>query len=501
MRTLVAPGLMWGTALRSMLSGLFGWLRPSLVRRLLVAQLLLMLALWLAFISYLLYLSQHDQSELAQDHRYDMIIAVAESLADQPERQRQVLAELDRFQRQTESIEDEPEMRMNMLVRRHGQLLFLSPGLSPQIRNTVPNTIERVADDRRQWHARTRGSASSGIEVTLVKPANAINMLLIFTSKGFLLLPLLVSLPFLVLPTWLSVWLALRPWRRVTHEIATRGPHELQPLAFQPPHRELRPLVSSLNAWLERVRDSARREREFVADAAHELRTPLAALRLNAEALSAGAPSSAAAPAAQQELLAGVLRSSERASHIVCQLLSLVRADRAPAQPLRLLDLLPLLQDRLALLSALAAARDVELVLEAWQPAFIAGEPESLSSMIDNLIDNAIKYSPAGGEVMLRLAQQGGQVRLSICDRGPGIAPAWRERVFDRFYRAPDQSQSGTGLGLAIVKSVVERHGGQIVLASACKEAGQDAARRQAGLCVSVSFPAVSSLHPSTTVP
>ena len=452
-----------------------GLLQPSLVRRLLLAQLLLLALLWLIFIAYLLYQAQHDQSELAQDQRYDMILSVADSLADQPAQQLQSLGEIDRFQREAEGLEDEPEMRMSMLVRQGDRLLFASPGISSNVRNTRPGVIEKVLADGKKWSARSRVSARSGIQLTLVKPGNAINILLTFTSKGFLLLPLLISLPFLAMPAWLSLRLALRPWSRVTHEIGVRGPHDLSPLAFQPKHRELRPLVVNLNALLRRVHESTKREREFIADAAHELRTPLAAMCVNVEAMK-----TEASEGLRQELLDGMVRSGDRASRVVGQLLSLMRADVALARDVRLVALAPLAQERLAALSELAAARDVELSLDAQVGTFIMGEHESLVSMLDNLIENAIKYSEPGGTVSLRVALQRQVAVLTVADQGPGIAPELHARVFDRFFRVADQKHTGSGLGLAIVKSAIERHGAHITLGAT--PGGH-------GLLVTVTFP------------
>ena len=457
-------------------------LQPSLVRRLLLAQMVLLVLLWLLFIGFLLYQSQHDQSELAQDQRYEMILRTADNLADQPERQRQSLSDIDRFQRDTEGLEDEPQMRMSMLVRQGEQLLFISPGLPDSIRNTRLGAIEKLPAGGKTWRARSVASPRSDVVVTLVKPANAINVLLTFTARGFLLLPLLVSLPFLAIPAWLSLRMALRPWSRVTEEIAARGPHDLSPLTFEPRHLELRPLVTNLNALLQRVHESARREREFIADAAHELRTPLAAIRINVEALK-----TEAAEGPRLELLNGMVSGGDRASRVVGQLLSLMRADLAPSHAARRLALVPLVQDRLAMLSGLAAVRNVELALDAQADCFILGEPESLGSMLDNLIENAIKYSPAEGTVCIQVARKAGITELTVSDQGPGIAPDLHTRVFDRFFRVPGQTQTGSGLGLAIVKSAVDRHGGRIALAAAA--GGR-------GLMVTVSFPALEPLKP-----
>jgi two-component system sensor histidine kinase QseC len=128
-------------------------------------------------------------------------------------------------------------------------------------------------------------------------------------NRGFYLLPLLISLPFLVIPAWLSVRLALRPWRQVTRETSERGPADMTPLSYVPPHKELQPLVQSINSLLQRVRDSTSRERSLIADAAHELRTPLAAMRVNVEALKEQSTDEG-----QRELMGNLLRSNDRAA-------------------------------------------------------------------------------------------------------------------------------------------------------------------------------------------
>lgn len=437
--------------------------RPSLVRRLLLAQVGLLALLWLLVVVWLIYQSQHDQSELAQDQRYDMILAVADGLADRPAEQQRALAEIDRFQRSTEGIEDEPAMRMSLIVRRGDALLFASPGIPLELRTTRPGVLEKMSAGDRRWRIRSRVSARSGIEATLVKPANVANALLIFSVRGFVLLPLLFCLPFLVLPAWLSVRLALRPWRRLAREIAARGPHDLGPLAFRAEHAELRTLADHLDALFERVRLALAREREFVADAAHELRTPLAAMRIHAEALKA-----APAPAFRDELLSGIVRSGERASRLVGQLLALMRADAdAAAECHEAIDLAALVRERAAALSAIAAQRGVQIARALPARTRVAGERERLASLIDNLVENAIKYGPPGGIVSLRVVEERDAVVFDVSDEGPGIPSELHARVFDRFFRAPEQTQPGSGLGLAIVRSVALRYGLDVSLADA----------------------------------
>ncbi|MBN9322747.1 MAG: hypothetical protein J0H24_12105 [Delftia acidovorans] len=312
--------------------------------------------------------------------------------------------------------------------------------------------------------------------------------MLTLASSSLLVLPLLISAPLLVFPAWAAVWLALRPWRRLSAEIARRGMGDLAPLGFQPRHRELKPLAHSVNRLLQSVRDGLARERSFIADAAHELRTPVAAIRVHAEALN-NLPLPAGLADRLGARLDALVGCSARASRLVDQMLALMRADAGPSAPgMQSLEIDRLLQQRLGCLAGLARERGVELDLDAEGPLPLWGERQAMESLIDNLVDNAIKYSPPGGLVRVRARWDAATQAtvLEVMDEGPGIAPAWRSRVFDRFFRAPDQAVAGSGLGLAIVAAVVRQHGGSIV----CDDADDGP-----GLCMRVSFPGGTAPH------
>jgi two-component system sensor histidine kinase QseC len=266
------------------------------------------------------------------------------------------------------------------------------------------------------------------------------------------------------LPAWLSVRLALRPWRRVSGEIESRGPDDLSPLGFVPQHRELSPLTGAVNRLLVRLRSARLRESSFIADAAHELRTPIAAMRVHVEALLGHAPAER-----DRELLQGLLASNGRAARLVEQLLALTRSEAAAdAHTVTIIDLEALAQECLAQMSPLAQAASVELELESGQAdratANVRGHAESLRSLVDNIVGNAIKYSPPSGTVRVRLAASPASIQLSVTDEGPGIPIELRQRVFDRFFRVPDQRQAGSGLGLAIAKAVADSHGASLSL-------------------------------------
>ncbi|WP_019656980.1 sensor histidine kinase [Variovorax atrisoli] len=436
------------------------WKQPSLMRRLLLAQMGVVALLWTMAIALLLYDSYEDPELLKFDKIFQTVMAIAKNTADRPDKQQETIAAFDAALLEAIGDGDGSSDGSPVLqVWQADRLVYRSTAGTPVILNTQPNRIETVKAGGREWRARTLASPEGDIRVMLAEPS-VWRLTVTVVSRGYYLLPLVISLPFLVFPAWLSVRLALRPWRRVSQETAERGPADLTPLSYMPPHKELQPLVQSINSLLQRVRDSTSRERSLIADAAHELRTPLAAMRVNVEALKEQSTDER-----QRELMGNLLRSNDRAARLVGQLLQLMRSDAVSDSALPImLSLDGLVQDRLAMIESLASARGIELELECEDRVPVLGERESLVSMIDNLINNAIKYSPPGGTVAVHVSRDGTHAVLTVADQGPGVPAALRERVFDRFFRNPDQSQSGSGLGLAIVKSVVDRHGGEVRL-------------------------------------
>jgi two-component system sensor histidine kinase QseC len=436
----------------------------SLVRRLVVAQVVTALLLWLAAFAYLVHdTARYDElfEPRLMGRRADMILSVVDALAGQPEQLAQALVRIDDFQRHEHNEEDDPALRQTLNVWLGERLLYASPGEPGAVRTALTRQLERLQIGGKTWRTYTQHSETSDARVTFVRSGHTPDIIFALNGRGILILPLLISLPFLVIPAWLSVRVALRPWRRFSREIESRGPNDLAPLAFGSQFRELRPISQAVNNLLERVRSGLARERSFIADAAHELRTPLAAMRINVEALQTHR-----SDPRDQELLDGLVRSGERASRLVAQLLGLMRSDaQQPGFAMESLSLDALVQERLAHLSVLADARGVELELQSGAPITpIHGEREGLISLVDNLVENAIKYAPAGSMVTVTLAPEDDDLVLHVEDAGEGIPQALRERVFDRFYRAPDQAQPGSGLGLAIVKAVAQRHRASVQL-------------------------------------
>lgn len=454
------------------------WLQPSLVRRLLLAQLAVAALLWSATLALFLYDSNHLPDLVRYDKVFDSIIACAQNLASHPDRQQQTLKAFDMALLETSGdFSSEQDKAPVLQVWQMGRLIYNSSATAPVMHTAVPGRVENVRAGDRLWRARTMTSPLLDTRVLLAEP-DVLRLNFTIEHRSYYLLPLAISLPFVVFPAWLSVMLALRPWRQVTKETSERGPADLSPLTFEPPHKELQPLVSSINGLLRSVRDRASRERGLIADAANELRTPLDAMRVNVESLKEQTDDPG-----QRELMAHVLRSNDRAARLVGQLQQLMRSDEMPqdGSPATL-SFDALVRERVQFVEALARARGISLDFASEEAAALQvhGERESLISMVSNLVENAIKYSPDGGVVKVRVGRESSDVVLRVTDQGSGIPPALRERVFDRFFRNPDQTQSGSGLGLAIVRSVLEKHGGRIALADG------DEGR---GLCATVRLP------------
>jgi two-component system, OmpR family, sensor kinase len=302
---------------------------------------------------------------------------------------------------------------------------------------------------------------------------------LAFQAATRTLLPLAVLLPLLALLVWRIVGRGLRPLDRLAGAVGARTPAALEPIAEEGVPVEALPLVRSLNALLLRLGEALAAQRAFVADAAHELRTPLAALRLQLQ-VAERAPEGAPRAAALAELAAGL----DRETHLVQQLLTLARQDpgASPPPPPSPVGLAALVRQAVADHAVLAEAKGIDLGAGRLEEGVApAGDAAGLRTLVANLVDNALRYTPAGGRVDLAAGLDGGGAPyLEVADSGPGIPPAERSRVFDRFYRVPGAAEGGSGLGLAIVRAIAERHGAEVSLSET----------PGGGLTVRVRFPA-----------
>lgn len=447
---------------------------PTLARRIIIAQMLLLTLLWCLFLTFILWEDLRSPPILTGSETYETIFTMVDHMDDRPLARTAVLESFSRALREGYGGGDDPALSISLIVRRDHAIIYASEGAPTGVTNSSYGKLQKIESEGRSWTSRTLKSADGKTEVTLITPAGSLNFFIYLNSRGYYILPLLVCIPFLLFPAWLSIRIAMRPWNRVVSEIALRTPEDLSPLNAVPKHKELRQMVDAINDFLARLRESTERERVFIADAAHELRTPLAAMRINVEALQGYISSER-----QQALLAGIIRSNSRAARLVNQLLLLMHSEARTDTVMAPVPLTSLIQDRMAALSPLAAERRIELEFYADDEFCIDGVRERLMSLIDNVIENAIKYSPEGGRVEVAVRTCDAFKQLRVSDAGPGIPVELRERVFDRFFRDPNQMQSGSGLGLSIVRAVAQQHNSRVSLGTS----------EEGGLVVTVEFP------------
>jgi len=340
---------------------------------------------------------------------------------------------------------------------RNGVQLFLS-----QPHRILPQNAQlgftTLATENGPW--RVFSALAAGQVVQIAQPMSARRELAASMALRTIM-PLLAVLPFLAILIWFTIARGLKPLDRVAAAVARRSPTLLEPLPETDLPREVQPLVGALNDLLSRLSHTLDAQRAFVADAAHELRTPLTAVHLQAQ-LAERATTAAESAAALAELKGGL----ERATRLVEQLLTLAREEPGVSEvPPASVDLAALAREVIADLASLAGAKGIDLGLSSTSASTIKGDADALRTLISNLVDNAIRYTPAGGRVDVALADDADSVVLTVRDSGPGIAVEDRERVFDRFYRGSGAGGiRGSGLGLAIVKRIAERHGAGVEL-------------------------------------
>ena len=303
-------------------------------------------------------------------------------------------------------------------------------------------------------------SVATGTRVIQVAQPRQIRRQLAADAALHAVAPLLGVTPLLALLVWWLAALTLRPLRQVAQAVSERDTQSLAPLPGQGLPAELAPLVNALNELLQRLASALDVQRAFVADAAHELRSPLTALKLQLRLLER-ADDAATRDAAVKTLGDGI----DRTAWLVEQLLALARNEPgAPPLPFSRVDLAEIARKALAATVPQALARGSELELQADRPVLLDGDTVSLTVMVRNLVDNALRHSPPGTRIEVHITLEAGAPTLVVDDAGPGIPAEEREHVFDRFYRRENSAAEGSGLGLAIVRTVAQRHRATVTL-------------------------------------
>ena len=333
---------------------------------------------------------------------------------------------------------------------------------------------DRAFSDGQSWRIYTRHDDARIVAVQVTQQLAERNRMRDAIMSA-ILPPLVAGLPLTIALTLLHVRRARRPLTALAEALAVRGPQQLTPIRVEHPPSEIAPIVTALNRLVERLRERMESERRFTADAAHELRTPLAALQSDAElALES---TGERRDAALSRLRAG----TRRAARLVGQMLTLARIDPiAGIEDVERLELGALAQEVLSALAPVAARGELELSLDERTGAYIRGHAALIEVLLRNLVDNAIRYTPPGGQIEVSIGTDAQGVFLRVADSGPGIPREVRERVLQPFYRHASANVPGTGLGLSIVVRVAKLHHATLTLGDA--QAG--------GLEATVRFPA-----------
>lgn len=372
------------------------------------------------------------------------------------------------------------ESKLTFVARYSDGTVMLRSNGAPDVAPGSKGYLD-IIENGTKWRVFSLHDPVTGLNVQVGESAEIRRDLVRYITRGTLT-PLIVAFPILALLIWLAVGRGMRPLHRVATEVARRAPDSLEPISDHGAPREIRSLLLALNQLFQRVGDVIQRERQFTADAAHELRTPLAALKTHLQVARNGSRDTAT-----RQSLDHALTGVDRATHSVEQLLALARADAGQRRMLvhARVDLREIAMGVVSALSQEALDQEIDLGLDAAASLYVNGDLTSLQILLRNLVDNAIRYTQRGGTVTVAVELLEDHPTLEVADNGPGITVTERQKVFTRFHRGPEEQARGTtgsGLGLSLVQRIAELHGAELNLGK-----GIDGA----GLGIAVRFPAV----------
>lgn len=359
----------------------------------------------------------------------------------------------------------------------NGELLLHSPSTPKTPLIGEEDGFSDKTVDNQNWRVFTAYNPSAGVRTVVAERYNTRNELGHRIAQDDLYI-MLLTFPLSGLLIWIIIGKGLDSLDTVAQEVANRAPSHLQPVDLEGVPDEIKPVIDELNKLFIRLQQAFDREKRFAADAAHELRTPLAALKAHAQvALKTEDPIER--KFALKKLITGV----DRSTHIVQQLLTMSRLvpEASHINDLDKLDIGKVACDIIATLAPQAIEKQIEIeLIETKNPVTMQGNYTAISILIRNLVDNAIRYTPPKGKVTVKVMEKKNEIILSVEDNGPGIPSELRARVFERFYRVLGNKSPGSGLGLAIVQQIASLHNGVVKLAT--PDSGQ-------GLLITVTFP------------
>lgn len=362
----------------------------------------------------------------------------------------------------SQALREEYQLQMRFQIwNSEGQLLLRSANAPDAQLADSDGFSESTDADGRTW--RHYGIWDDHRHVLiLVSEAHDVRNRLVRNIAMHIVTPLVLGLPVLLLLLWISISRGLGPLGTLTREIENRSPESLMPLETEIAPSEVRTMVQALNGLLRQVNRSLEGERNFTANAAHELRTPLAAIQAQLHAARA-----AEGDAERERAMDQLQRAVERGNRVVGQLLTLARLDPEQSLPdAGVVDLAQVAETACAELAPMALRRDqvLELHVEPDLPE-LWGNADMLSMLLTNLVDNAVRYTPDGGHITVDVRRHEQGLSMAVSDNGQGIPVERRSWVFERFCRIAQQDQPGHGLGLAICARIAQLHDASITLA------------------------------------
>jgi len=343
-------------------------------------------------------------------------------------------------------------------VFHEGHLVMRSANAGNTPMSATPRGFEtiRLAEGV-EWRVFATRGADSDVQVYVGERISSRSAILRAVLRS-VLWPLFFALPLLALAIWWAVRQGLAPLRQLSRLLEQRRAQAVEPVVLNHAPLEMLPLLTALNQLFERIGGMVESERRFTADAAHELRTPIAAIRAQAQvAMGAGTDE-----AQRQHALRATLAGCDRATRLVEQLLTLSRLEAAPAAHLATVDLSALTRRVAAELAPAALARQQKLELAAPARCEVAGDDMLLGMLVRNLLDNAMRYSPAGATIRIDVSCDQDATQLQLQDSGPGLSEEQMVRLGERFYRVLGSDQPGSGLGWSIVRRIAQVHGAQV---------------------------------------
>jgi two-component system sensor histidine kinase QseC len=415
-------------------------MRGSLKKRLLALSLATVVVVWVGASAITYYDAREEFNDILDAHlAQSATLLVVQATHDNDEIETEHAPLLHKYSR-----------RVAFQIWEGGRILRLHSGNAPTLHlsKSAQGFSDSVIDGVR-WRVFSTWDESGSNLIQVAELADARDELTAGIIDN-LLKPLLISLPLLALLLWIAVSRGLRPLDRLTAQVEQRAPDNLAPLDTRSVPDEVAPLVERLNRLFARMDSSLQKERRFTADAAHELRTPVAGIKAQVQVARASENIKARVHALDQAIV-----GCDRATHLIEQLLMLARIDNLSGDISESCSLSSIAAGVIAEIAPMALRQDIRLELIG-DELTVDGNPLLLRVLLRNLIDNAVRHTSAGTIVQVHIDEEQGQV--SVNDNGPGIPEAERSRVLERFYRPVDTIASGSGLGLSIVARIAEIH-------------------------------------------